>query len=78
MANKKHYIITSITLGIIAASSALLIGLTHVLTKDQIAKNEENKVNAGIQKIYGEDNFSPFSSSNSRKKVDKFFYGVNL
>ena len=54
MANKKHYIITSITLGIIAASSALLIGLTHVLTKDQIAKNEENKVNAGIQKIYGD------------------------
>ena len=54
MANKKHYIITSITLGIIAASSALLIGLTHALTIDQINKNEANRVNEGIHKIYGD------------------------
>ena len=55
MSNKKHYVITSITLGAIAASSALLIGLTNMATKNAIAKNELNKINAGIMEIYGEN-----------------------
>ena len=53
MPSKKHYIITSITLGIIAATSAALIGVTNLVTRDQIKKNEENKIKAGICEIFG-------------------------
>lgn len=55
MASKKHYIITSLTLGAIAAASAALIGVTNLITKDQIVKNEKNKINAGIVQIYGKN-----------------------
>ena len=55
MADKKHYIMTSVTLGAIAAASGLIIGLTNLITKDQIAKNEKNKINAGISEIYGKN-----------------------
>ena len=55
MSDKKKYIITSITLGAIAASSGLLIGVTNLLTKDQIAKNEENKINNGIKEIFDQN-----------------------
>ena len=55
MASKKHYIITSLTLGAIAAASAALIGVTNLITKDQIVKNEKNKINAGIAQIYGKN-----------------------
>lgn len=54
MANKKHYVIVSITLGAIAASSALLIGGANLLTKQAIANNEENKINRGIAAIFGD------------------------
>lgn len=53
MANAKKYILTSITLGAIAASSALLIGLANIITKDQIKKNENAKTKAGLAEIYG-------------------------
>ena len=53
MSNKKHYVITSITLGAIAAASALLIGGTNLLTRGQIAKNEKNKISSGISEIFG-------------------------
>ena len=51
--SKKHYIITALTLGAIAACSAALIGLTNLVTKNQILKNEQNKINAGIADIFG-------------------------
>ena len=54
MASKKHYILTSLTLGIIAASSALLIGASNMLTKNKIAENEQNKINSGIAAIFGD------------------------
>lgn len=54
MSSKKKYIITAVTLGIIAAGSAALIGVTNLVTKDQIAKNEKYKINAGIVEIFGE------------------------
>ena len=53
--DKKHYVIVSITLGSIALCSALLISLTNLLTKDQIAINEQNKLNNGIKEIYGDN-----------------------
>ena len=52
--NKKHYIVTSITLGVIASLSAGLIALTDLITKDQIKQNEINKINAGIASIFGD------------------------
>ena len=55
MASKKHYILTSITLGSIAAVAAGIIGLTNLITKDQIAKNEQAKIKAGISEIFGEN-----------------------
>ena len=55
MADKKHYIITSITLGAIAACSAALIGVTNMVTRDKIAQNEQNKITSGINSIFGND-----------------------
>ena len=55
MANTKHYLIVSLTLGSIAAVSALLIAGTHLLTKDIITQNDEDKIDSGIQFIFGEN-----------------------
>ena len=54
MSSKKKYIITAVTLGLIAASSGALIGVTNLVTKNKIAENEKNKINAGIVEIFGE------------------------
>ena len=66
MGNKKHYIVTAITLGLIAASSAGLIGLANLITRDRIAQNEIDKVNAGIKEIFG-DNASIFEEKTQKE-----------
>ena len=53
--NAKKYIITAVTLGVIAAASAGIIGLTNLLTAKQIAANEQKRFNAGIVAIFGEN-----------------------
>ena len=53
--NAKKYIITAVTLGVIAAASAGLIGLTNLFTAKQIAKNEQNRIKAGIVEIFADD-----------------------
>ena len=53
MASKKHYIITSITLGLIGAASAALIGVANMITRDKIIQNEKDKVESGIKGIFG-------------------------
>lgn len=55
MPNTKHYIITAITLGLIGAASAGAIGLTNAITKNKIAENESNKIQAGIAEIFGQN-----------------------
>ena len=50
--SKKHYIITAVTLGLIAATSAGLIGVANLITKDKIAKNEYDKTMTGISNIF--------------------------
>ena len=50
MSDKKKYIVTAITLGVIAAGSAALIGVTNLVTRDQIATNERNRFNNLISK----------------------------
>ena len=52
--NIKKYILTSITLGLIAASGALLIAGTNMITKDRIADNEQKSINNGIATIFGQ------------------------
>ena len=52
MSDKKRFIITSITLGAIAACSGVLIGVTNLITRDRIAQNEIDKVNEGMKAIF--------------------------
>ena len=76
---KKHYLVTSITLGLIAASSAAIIGLTNMITRDRIAQNEQNKINAGISEIFGE-NAKKSGEENYLKgeyKYIEYYYKVN-
>ena len=70
MPNKKHYLITAITLGAIAAASAVLIASANLITKKRIEKNEENRFNAGIAAIFGE-NVSTVSFATDVKIYDK-------
>lgn len=58
MANAKKYILTAVTLGLIAASGALLIAGTNMITKNRIAENEQKSINSGITTIYGADFYS--------------------
>jgi len=55
MHNMKKYLLTAMTLGVIAASSAAIIGLTNLITKDKILENEANKVKAGIVALFGSE-----------------------
>ena len=52
MANTKKYLITAITLGLIATGSALLIAGANMITRDKIAANEQKKINEGLASIY--------------------------
>lgn len=55
MSNAKKYVVTSITLGLIAAASAGLISVTNLITREKIAQNEKERINAGIVRIFGEN-----------------------
>ena len=52
--NIKKYVLTAVTLGVIAASGALLIAGTNMVTRDKIAQNEQESINSGIVTIFGE------------------------
>ena len=54
MSNIKKYILTAVTLGLIAASGALLIAGANMITRDKIAQNEKESVNKGITKIFSD------------------------
>ena len=76
--NKMHYIMTSITLGIIAASSGLLIGLTNLATAKQIDINKEKKINAGITAIFGENAEISTRSELKNNKYTNYVYKVKI
>ena len=71
MSNVKHYGLVSLTLGLIAAASAILITGSNLLTKDKIAQNEIDNITKGINFIFG-DNVKIKSESgiDSYKYVD--------
>ena len=55
-ATVKKYLVVSLTLGLIAGGSALLIGLTNVLTADRIKANKIEKENNGLKKVFSDEN----------------------
>lgn len=50
--DKKKYLITAITLGLIAAGGALLIAGTNLITRDPIKENEIKTINKGLANIF--------------------------
>ena len=80
MASKKHYIMTSLTLGVIAAASALLIGGSNLLTKERIARNEMNNIYKGIAYIYGDsaEISSDSAISNDSYKYVEYVYEIKI
>ncbi|MBE6136282.1 MAG: hypothetical protein E7181_03350 [Erysipelotrichaceae bacterium] len=74
---KKHYMITAITLGCIAAVAGGIIGLTNMITKDRIIQNEKNKINQGITAIYGDNiTVSEEKSLSNTYKYVQYYYEV--
>ena len=51
----KKYLYASLTLGIIAAVAAGVIGLTNYFTKDRIVENEKKATIAGLEEIFGKE-----------------------
>lgn len=78
MTNKKHYILTSITLGSIAAVAAGIIGLTNFLTKDKIKENELQKIKSGISEIFGENAEIESEFQISDKNFSYVIYGYKI
>ena len=77
--NAKKYIITAVTLGVIAAASAGLIGLTNLFTAKQIAQNEQNRIKAGIVEIFADDAeiLEEKAVSNKELKYTNYEYTLN-
>ena len=55
MANVKHYVLTAVILGSIAMVGGAIIGATHLITKEQIKRNEAKKIDEGIKSLFGDD-----------------------
>ena len=75
--DKKKYIVTSITLGLIAASSGLLIGLSNLITSERIVQNEIERVNKGIKSIFGEEAIISKEYDLSGYQYVKYVYEVS-
>ena len=70
MSNVKKYVLTAVTLGLIAMASGLLIGGTYLLTKDPIEDNKQLSINTGLKDIYsGLDNV--YASKGETLVIDK-------
>ena len=78
MSNKKHYIITSITLGAIAAVAAGVVGLTNLATRDRIKENELKRIQKGIAEIFGDNAeiLEEFTISDSQHKYLVYGYKI--
>lgn len=51
MSNVKKYVLTAVTLGIIAMASGALIGVTNLITAERIEKNNQLKIESGIKEV---------------------------
>ena len=52
MSNVKKYVLTAVTLGLIAMASGLLIGATNMITAERIEKNSALKIEKGIKEVF--------------------------
>ena len=75
--DKKHYILTSLTLGLIGAASALLVGGANLLTSERIKENEVKKINDGIATIFGKESKVEKSESKEDAKLSKEYKYTN-
>ncbi len=74
--NMKKYIITALTLGLIAAGSAALIGGVNLLTRERIKQNELKNFNKGIVEIFG-DKASvdmKYKNESSAQYIDEWYF----
>ena len=78
MPNTKHYVITAITLGLIGATSAGLIGLTNAITKDKIKQNEANNIQQGITEIFGQNSVILNENTIDGEKYTTLVYIVKM
>lgn len=72
----KKYIKVSLTLGIIAGGSALLIGLTNAITKDKIILNSQEKENNGLKNVFADVEDETFAEVELEKDytyIEKIF-----
>lgn len=70
MSNVKKYVLTAVTLGLIAMASGLLISGTYLLTKDPINENQQLSINNGLNSIFtGYDNV--YASNKEELVIDK-------
>ena len=78
MPNTKHYVITAITLGLIGAASAALIGGTNAITKKRIEENEKSSIQSGIAEIFGQDSTILEEKNIDGEKYTNVVYTVHL
>lgn len=72
--SKKKYVITAITLGIIAAASAGLVAGANLLTKDKIRQNEIDKINKGMSDIFGKSQLKYSEKSAAEAGLNGYKY----
>lgn len=77
MSNVKKYVLTAVTLGIIAMASGALIGVTNLITAERIKENEANKINQGVKEVFDMPNGYVFDKGEaSGFKYVKHCYGI--
>ena len=75
--NMKKYLITAVTLGLIAAGGALLIAGTNALTAKTIEANQIKTINNGLATIYDVDVESLKTDTAKLPEDQKFEYVIN-
>ena len=73
--NMKKYVLTAVTLGLIAAGGALLIAGTNMLTRDTIEANKTKTINNGLAAIYDVESLKTDTANLPEDK--KFDYVIN-
>ena len=68
--NMKKYILTAVTLGLIAAGSALLIAGANIVTKGPIGENEQKRINNGLVDIFDQTVLGEETDLISDKDID--------
>lgn len=78
MPNTKHYVITAITLGLIGAASAGLIGGANALTKAKIEQNEKDSIQRGIAEIFGQNSTILEENQIDGEKYTNLVYTIKM